>query len=68
MSDPTPALHLPEYRKPPPNPKGIPLTDSQQSKLLMRAVKVFGKVNLPKKKGLISKDQIAIKHKRPKFY
>lgn len=59
----------PQYR--PPNPQGIPVADVSQSKLLFKAIKLFGKVKAPKsagKRGLISKDTIAIKRKKPKFW
>lgn len=59
----------PQYR--PPNPQGIPVADRNQSKLLFKAIKLFGKVKGPKgngKRGLISKDTIAIKRKKPRFY
>lgn len=55
----------------PPNPGGIPVTDYSQSNLLLKAIKTFGKVKpmrRPKKRGLISNDQIAIKHRKPRFY
>lgn len=69
MSDPTPPLHLHEYGQPPSPQQGIRTTDYSQSKLLMRAIKTFGKPKMPKKKkGLISNDQITIKHKTPKFW
>ena len=61
---------FPQYQAPK-NPTGIPVADYSQSKLLMKAIKVFGrpKLRAPKSKtGLISKDTIAIKRKKPRFY
>lgn len=66
MTDPTP--NFPEYHTPIPNPKGVRVTDTTQSKLLMRAIKVVGKIRMPRKKGLISRDQVKIKHRTPKFW
>lgn len=66
MTDPT----FPQYQ-PPSNPAGVPVADYSQSKLLMKAIKVFGKpkLKLPRaKKGLISKDTINIKRKKTVFY
>lgn len=59
----------PHYQ--PPNPHGIPTTSYSQSRLLMKAIKTFGKVKTPArrgKRGLISNDTIQIRHKKPKFW
>jgi hypothetical protein len=63
-------MNFPQYT-PPPNPSGIPVADYSQSKLLFKAIKLFGKpkVRMPRhKKGLISNDTINITQRKPKFY
>jgi hypothetical protein len=66
MTDPT----FPQYQ-PPVNPAGVPVADVSQSRLLLKAIKLFGKpkLKMPRaKKGLISNDTIAIKRRPVKFY
>lgn len=68
MSDtPTPP-NFPEHVRPAPQQKGVPVYDLSQSRLMFKAIKVVGRIKPRIKKRLISKDEIAIKHKKPRFY
>lgn len=71
MTQETSPVNWPRYQ-PPKTAAGIPTADFSQSKLLLKAIRVFGRTKIPRsrsgKRGLLSKDVIAIRHKKPKFW
>lgn len=53
-------------------PQGIPVAHPAQAKLLMKAIKVLGKVSgRPKgrsRRGIQAPDTVRIRHKKPRFW
>lgn len=58
--------HFPRYQAPT-NTTGIPVADQRTTGLLMKAMRVVGRMRSPRK-GLQAPQTVRIKHRKPKFY